>query len=88
VVPGAKVTIKSVDTEVTRELTTNEAGQYRAVPVPIGRYEVTVEASGFATAKLADIALTVGSARSREQAASFLLTALPFTPLYTVPRCH
>jgi hypothetical protein len=88
VVPGAKVTIKSVDTEVTRELTTKEAGRYRAVLLPIGRYEVRVEASGFATAKLADIALTVGSARSREQAASSALTAVPFRPLYTVPRCH
>ncbi|HEY4683979.1 MAG TPA: carboxypeptidase-like regulatory domain-containing protein, partial [Candidatus Acidoferrales bacterium] len=61
VIPGAKVTIANVDTGLKRELTTNDAGQYRAVLLPTGRYEVSVEAGGFATAKQRDIILNVGS---------------------------
>lgn len=47
-VPNAKVTVTHVERNaVLRELTTNEQGQYSATLLPLGRYDVAVEAPGF-----------------------------------------
>jgi Cna protein B-type domain. len=46
-VPGATVTIKNVDTGLTRTVTTTDDGSYSAPELPIGNYSVTVEKSGF-----------------------------------------
>jgi hypothetical protein len=62
VVPAAKVKIVNTETGAMRELTTNEAGQYRAVLLDPGNYEVTVEKDGFAPARLTGMTLSVGSA--------------------------
>src|SRR5262249_3531688 len=59
-VPNAKVTIKNTGTNVQRELTTGEAGQFRAVLLDPGTYDVTVNASGFAPAVLNGVVLNVG----------------------------
>ena len=40
VLPGAKVVITSVDTGHTREVVTNDVGQY-TVSLPIGNYEIS-----------------------------------------------
>ena len=61
VVPGATVKIKNVETGLTRELTTNDVGQYRAVLLDPGRYDVTVTKSGFAANTMAGVVLNVGS---------------------------
>jgi hypothetical protein len=61
-IAGAKVTIRNTDTGLMREMRTAEDGLYRAVSLDPGSYEVTVEASGFATTKISGIVLTVGSA--------------------------
>ena len=47
VVKGAKVTIANVDTGVSRNLVTNEAGDYVAPSLPPGVYKITVEMTGF-----------------------------------------
>jgi outer membrane receptor protein involved in Fe transport len=47
VVAGAKVTIKSINTGTSREVSTNAAGLYTAPSLRADTYEVTVEASGF-----------------------------------------
>ena len=47
VVPGATVTARNIDTGLTRTLTTEGNGLYRFLNMPSGRYEVTVEMSGF-----------------------------------------
>jgi hypothetical protein len=47
VVTGAKVTVTDVDRGIQLSLSTNDAGQYVASPLRIGRYSVTVEKQGF-----------------------------------------
>ena len=51
VVPGATVTVKRVETAVTRETVTNESGQYAVPYLPVGTYEVTASLSGFSAAR-------------------------------------
>jgi hypothetical protein len=48
VVPGATVTVRHVDTNMTRVVVTGDQGQYRVPNLPTGNYEVTVEIPGFA----------------------------------------
>ncbi|MBS1852088.1 MAG: TonB-dependent receptor [Acidobacteria bacterium] len=49
VVPNITVTAQSVDTGVTRSATTTSSGGYRIPELSIGKYKVTVSASGFKT---------------------------------------
>ncbi|MBI3950648.1 MAG: TonB-dependent receptor, partial [Acidobacteria bacterium] len=49
VVVGAQVTIKNLETGLTREATTNEQGLYRVTTLPSGRYSVQVAGTGFRT---------------------------------------
>lgn len=66
VVPRAAVKIRNLETGFTRELTTNEVGQYRAVLLDPGRYEVVAEAPGFAPTTLSGLVLNVGSTVSAD----------------------
>jgi len=43
----ATVTLRNVETNVSRTATTNDEGTYRFNNLPVGNYEVAVEASGF-----------------------------------------
>ena len=47
VVPDAAIAINNLATGLVVKTTTNAAGVYRATSMPIGRYDVTVEAAGF-----------------------------------------
>lgn len=47
VLPGAIVTITNTATRVTRDIKTDEEGNYRVTALPIGIYQVVVESSGF-----------------------------------------
>jgi outer membrane receptor protein involved in Fe transport len=58
-IPGATVVLLSQATGVTRELTTNASGFYRAPNLLPGRYRVTVSLTGFATL-VENIELNVG----------------------------
>ena len=49
VVPGAHVVAVNTDTGVNSSATSGSAGVYRIGFLPIGRYQVTVEAIGFGT---------------------------------------
>ncbi|MBI3210426.1 MAG: TonB-dependent receptor [Candidatus Solibacter usitatus] len=60
-VPGAKISVRNVTTGFTRQLTTNESGQYRILQLDAGNYEVTAEGAGFAPSKVAGIVVSVGS---------------------------
>ena len=62
VVPGANVEIKNLDTNVARNVTTDEDGRFVAPLLPPGNYSVTVAKQGFATTVLASTVLTVGQA--------------------------
>jgi Carboxypeptidase regulatory-like domain len=59
-VANAKVTVTNLDTNIAKNLTTNDAGQYTAVDIHIGHYNIKVETSGFKTAERKDIVLQVG----------------------------
>ena len=49
VVPGADVAVRNVDTNVARNLKSNDAGVYEAVSLQPGNYEVKITKTGFAT---------------------------------------
>ncbi|HEY9283531.1 MAG TPA: TonB-dependent receptor, partial [Pyrinomonadaceae bacterium] len=60
VVAGAKVTATHAATRAARETTTNDEGVYTFAAMPVGLYEVRVEAAGFKTALAKDVLLQVG----------------------------
>ena len=47
VIPGASVTIRNVQTNDSRTTQSDASGRYRFNNVPVGDYELTVQASGF-----------------------------------------
>ena len=63
VINAATITIKNVDTGVTRSLTTNDQGRYTATDLIVGTYEAEARASGFQTTIQRAIPVTVGSQR-------------------------
>jgi len=61
VIPGATVTLTNVDTNVTKTLTTNNAGVYNATSLNPGAYKVEASAPGFKTAVVPAITLEVNA---------------------------
>jgi hypothetical protein len=61
VVPNAKVRVDNAETGLSRDASTNEAGQYRFVQLDPGTYNITAESQGFAPAKAENVTLTVGA---------------------------
>ncbi len=60
-VPKASVTLSNQDTGIEAKTTTSDAGEYDFFDVKIGRYTVSVEATGFSKASAADIRVNVGA---------------------------
>jgi hypothetical protein len=58
-VPGANVTVRSTETGVARTVVTDDLGDYRALSLPVGQYEVRVEKSGFKAVVRSGINLVV-----------------------------
>src|SRR5262249_10627157 len=63
VVPGVEIEVRNKDTGFKRNVTTNEAGRYTALLLPVGTYDVTAQLAGFATVKVADILVQIGQQR-------------------------
>ena len=63
-IPAATVHITNLETGTRRDILTDEAGRFRAPSLPVGRYELAVDRSGFRTEKRSGIVLVVGQ---REQ---------------------
>ena len=59
-VPGATVTIRALETDLVRTLTTGSDGRYRAAGLEPGTYELSVELQGFQTTRRPDIRLSIG----------------------------
>lgn len=59
IVPNAQVTARSVDTGLTRTVTSDDNGAYRIEFLPVGKYSVEVTSTGFKRAHLSDIVLQV-----------------------------
>jgi hypothetical protein len=62
-VAGAKVTVTSKETGLTRVVSTTGDGNYRVTLLPAGGYSFKVESSGFATREQSDLLLRVGDER-------------------------
>jgi len=59
-VRGATVTVKSLETSATRVLTTDAAGNFRALSLPLGPQEVKAEKQGFKAKVRTGVNLAVG----------------------------
>lgn len=59
-VSAATVTVKNTDTGAVRSTTTDSAGRYQVVSLPVGAYEIHVVKSGFAEAIRTGVHLVVG----------------------------
>ncbi len=59
-VPGATLSAKSVATGAIRTATTDNSGTYSLPNVPVGRYDVTVQKSGFAPLNFQSVEVSVG----------------------------
>ncbi|QHN04935.1 TonB-dependent receptor [Granulicella sp. WH15] len=70
VVPGASVVVIDTDTGVTRNLTTNGAGEYNASFLQPGHYEVILGGGSFGKVDRKNLLLTVGQTLSIDAALS------------------
>src|ERR1700741_2581355 len=61
-VPGAKVTVTNVGTNVSWNTVTDDKGDNQVLDVPIGQYSVTVENRGFSKARTEPQELTINQA--------------------------
>jgi hypothetical protein len=61
VIPGATVTLTSLDTGIVTTKVTDENGNYEFITVRIGRYKVTAELAGFSVALADNVQVTVGA---------------------------
>lgn len=61
-IPGAEVTVKQTSTGLTRSATTDATGAYLFPLMPVGGYELTVEAKGFRRFEQRGITLVVNGA--------------------------
>src|SRR5687767_10166953 len=59
-VPGATVEIKEIQTNFTRNATTDEDGRFVALLLPSGKYTITIAKSGFTTVVVEQADLSVG----------------------------
>ena len=59
VIPGASVTATNVDTQFTRTAPTGDDGSYRLDFLPIGRYELKINAGGFKSYSQSNITLNL-----------------------------
>ena len=59
-IPGAAIRIKNLETGAERNQLTDEAGRYDAASLPVGRYEVRAEKSGFRSEVRTGVSLVLG----------------------------
>ena len=63
VVAGATVTAKNVGTGIQRVTVTDDVGNFAIPELPIGVYEVTVQATGFKLARVTDVKVEIAGDR-------------------------
>ncbi len=66
VVPGAKVTLTSAETNISHEVTTSEGGTYSFPALAPGRYNFKVEKTGFNAQVLNDVVLRSEQAQGQD----------------------
>jgi len=62
-IQGVKLTVTNIETNLTRSVTTDAAGEYRFLSLPVGTYTVEAEQTGFQRFAEASIVLTVDQQR-------------------------
>jgi hypothetical protein len=60
-IPGAQVTVTSLDTNLVRQVTADDNGNYAATELPLGMYKVTASKAGFRTETTSGVQVTVGA---------------------------
>ena len=60
VIPNASVTIQDMGTNATRTTQTNDSGDYTFALLPVGKYALTVQRTGFKPYKVTGITLSAG----------------------------
>src|SRR5437868_14689788 len=63
VVPGAEVKVTGTDTGLVRTATTNDLGAYSVTELPGGMYSVAVSKTGYESATLQGVVVTVGTSQ-------------------------
>src|SRR6266511_209496 len=64
VVPGAKVTVTNLGTNIARTVAANESGNYVVNLLPIGRYAVRVDVPGLKAFTVGELTLAAGDRSS------------------------
>ena len=59
-VPGAMISVTSLETGVVRTVTAEGDGSYRVLSLPVGRYEIKAEKAGFKAEIQSGVDLAVG----------------------------
>jgi carboxypeptidase family protein/TonB-dependent receptor-like protein len=59
VLPGVTVTARNINTGVTQSVVTEADGKYRFGALPLGTYEVKAELTGFTTATITNLTITI-----------------------------
>jgi hypothetical protein len=80
VLPGVAIQVQNLETGVTRNLTTDERGGYRALSLTPGMYAVTAQLQGFASAKRDGLRVEIG----RDVSADLQMTVGAVTEQVTV----
>jgi len=62
-IPAAQVTVTSLDTNLVRQVTSDDAGNYAFTELPLGNYKVTATKTGFRTQTASGIQVTVATAQ-------------------------
>src|ERR1700757_1260529 len=75
VVPQAKVTLKDAQSGSQRDTVTNSEGYFTFASVPVGTYDLTIEATGFSSYKVDGITLNGGDKRNLDAQLSVGTTA-------------
>jgi hypothetical protein len=60
VLPGVSLTVRNVDSGISRTVVTEGDGTFRLAGLPPGRYDLTGELSGFANAEVKGLTITIG----------------------------
>lgn len=60
-VDGASITVRNIDTGLSRTITVTDRGDFRVGNLPVGNYEIIASKPGYSEAKIGNIRVTIGN---------------------------